>query len=955
MKRAASVLLLAATVSLGVGAGGAHAQPAVAPDPAQAQLPPGGMPDPRMMSGIPRPDPQVPVGTITVRVIHGELAKLAPGTTVWLAAVGQDGAVTATKGTVAADGRATFAGLDSKGAVTYTAFTLLGDDRLESQSITLDATSGVRLMLVGRKQDAANAPVGEPIDEENPLDKIPAGEVRVALDGAAPPTTKVELIEIPPAGTVASVVKSASPVKQGNDMTVVFTGVATGPDHLYTVRTTIAGKAAQGAPFLLSSLAGVSRQLRPGGKLTAKLDAAGEIEGDHVSFQIQYTFENLSGAPVDPGMDGIVLALPAGAEDVQIPDTLQAKVSVDAKGVVWHGVVPTGETAALVAFTLPIDSQGTVKFTLTPSVAITGEAFVFEKTGGDAALVTPKGMTVDVKPLGDGRDFFFAKPILIGAGETFEIVATGVEAGAPPAAQEGSGMPDPRRISGTPRAEPKQDPGSLSIRVVYGEMARIAKGATVHLIGIHEDGTLEKLTKTVDESGHVDFPSLSTDGSVSYFAYCLLGDDRLESKLVTMRPMVGTVMMLSGRRHGKDGKPVGKPVDDAVDESLPVKIPSGEVWVAIDGDAAPGTPVELVDAGAPAGTPPLVSSAQAVPNGQGALVARFTKVPVSPDKVWVPRITLKGRTYLAKPFMMSKWSGVGRMLRAYDQLLLRMHMTAELVDDQVEFQTEYDIGNMSGMPWNPGKKGVLLPVPAGATGIQVPNELQPLVRIEPGRGVVWRGKLPAGIVTVDVFWQMPVADGKLDVHMPLPAHIVQSQLVVVKAGDSEITPPPGLKAKLQLADNGKQFWLMGPLELDAGQAVEFSLAGLPEHPLLDRASRQVAGLIVLLAVVFALFLAARVPAAPTVPAPPLADAAKTAVARRKQLVKQREALYDELVKLEKQRAKGLGDAGWEGGAGDEELQRKRAAAIAKLALVLREIDETDGRGGVGSPGAGQVA
>ncbi|MGZ3441148.1 MAG: hypothetical protein ACXVDD_16610, partial [Polyangia bacterium] len=67
--------------------------------------------DPSKMSGIPRPDQQVPPGTITVRLIRGELANRMSGVDVGLA--DSDGKVVMQK--TDDQGRATFPGLKAPG------------------------------------------------------------------------------------------------------------------------------------------------------------------------------------------------------------------------------------------------------------------------------------------------------------------------------------------------------------------------------------------------------------------------------------------------------------------------------------------------------------------------------------------------------------------------------------------------------------------------------------------------------------------------------------------------------------------------------------------------------------------------------------------------------------------------------------------------------------------------
>ncbi len=114
--------------------------------PASAQ------PDPRQMSGIPLPDPQLPAGTITVRVVRGTLSNNVPDQAVEL----REGDNVATAVTNA-EGRAEFLTLNP--GATVVAATELDGVRLESQPFFVPGQGGIRLMLVGGADPAlADAP-----------------------------------------------------------------------------------------------------------------------------------------------------------------------------------------------------------------------------------------------------------------------------------------------------------------------------------------------------------------------------------------------------------------------------------------------------------------------------------------------------------------------------------------------------------------------------------------------------------------------------------------------------------------------------------------------------------------------------------------------------------------------------------------------------------------------------
>src|SRR5215210_1796008 len=105
------------------------------------------MPDPRQMSGVPLPTGDLPVGTITVRVIRGSLSNPVLNQPVQIT-----GGATATR-TTNESGRAEFSGLTPGARVK--AFTDVNGERLESREIEIPASGGVRLMLVATDPEAA--------------------------------------------------------------------------------------------------------------------------------------------------------------------------------------------------------------------------------------------------------------------------------------------------------------------------------------------------------------------------------------------------------------------------------------------------------------------------------------------------------------------------------------------------------------------------------------------------------------------------------------------------------------------------------------------------------------------------------------------------------------------------------------------------------------------------------
>jgi hypothetical protein len=104
------------------------------------------MPDPKQMSGIPRPDGQMAPGTLTVRLIRGDLSNNITGHPVELH-VGDKVQTVKTDD----QGRAEFTGLTP--GTTATAVAVVDGERLESQAFPVQPQGGVRLMLVATDKE----------------------------------------------------------------------------------------------------------------------------------------------------------------------------------------------------------------------------------------------------------------------------------------------------------------------------------------------------------------------------------------------------------------------------------------------------------------------------------------------------------------------------------------------------------------------------------------------------------------------------------------------------------------------------------------------------------------------------------------------------------------------------------------------------------------------------------
>jgi hypothetical protein len=128
------------------------------------------MPDPKEISGIPLPMPDVPIGTVTVRLLRGSFAKNIAGQEVTLTVEGG----TTRSAKTNEQGRAEFPGL--RPGVRVRATTTVDGARLESQEFPVPSSGGVRVVLV-----AADPEMEQRAAEDRKLAAGPAQRGMVVL------------------------------------------------------------------------------------------------------------------------------------------------------------------------------------------------------------------------------------------------------------------------------------------------------------------------------------------------------------------------------------------------------------------------------------------------------------------------------------------------------------------------------------------------------------------------------------------------------------------------------------------------------------------------------------------------------------------------------------------------------------------------------------------------------
>jgi hypothetical protein len=159
------------------------------------------MPDLRQMSGQPLPSGELPVGSVSVRVVRGGISNNIPDQDVTL-----EGGGPAKTLKTDASGRAVFSGL-APGSI-WRATTTVDGERLESQAITVPGAGGLRVLLAAGLQGSPSGTAPAPAPSAGGAPGAPGMSGPAAGAPATAPGTVAPAIPLPPGsnavpGTVA--------------------------------------------------------------------------------------------------------------------------------------------------------------------------------------------------------------------------------------------------------------------------------------------------------------------------------------------------------------------------------------------------------------------------------------------------------------------------------------------------------------------------------------------------------------------------------------------------------------------------------------------------------------------------------------------------------------------------------------------------------------------------------
>lgn len=164
------------------------------------------------------------------------------------------------------------------------------------------------------------------------------------------------------------------------------------------------------------------------------------------------------------------------------------------------------------------------------------------------------------------------------------------------AATGGGAMPEPLQMSGEPRPEPSDPPGTITVRLTYNDFNAAAPlDVPVTLVGYTAQEQVEIRVARTDPEGRAAFANLDRTGAVAYFAMAQLprhgASDRMMSAPIVLDGRGGARVVLSAAKRASTEPPL-----DGFSrfESQDKPVASGQIRVTLDGVPDAAAEVHLV-------------------------------------------------------------------------------------------------------------------------------------------------------------------------------------------------------------------------------------------------------------------------------------------------------------------------------------------------------------------------
>ncbi len=483
--------------------------------------------------------------------------------------------------------------------------------------------------------------------------------------------------------------------------------------------------------------------------------------------------------------------------------------------------------------------------------------------------------------------------------------------------------------------------GEVIARISYTASAKVPQTVSLYEIGEGEN----KLQKIASSPFFPPTPAEVTGSFGDVIQQPDLAVGTLQVSLsFDNRPLPGAAVQLMPVAAAGDAK---KPQDSAeAPKPLLENVSNGQGMVEFTG-LVPGTQYRVVSS---LFNTRLESGPVAVPTVGGLRLpvtvrgkilssaeARFTGV--APGKLYLVQAEFQGRPQRSPPFQTVAGRGAVVGLILHDKPLLSLHMNGWVDEERMGFSGQFGLYNTSAMPWEPGRKGLVIPLPKGFSSARLDgDEMKTIVKIDSDRGFIWTGPLPPGSARFIGGFSMPVEDKRMAFHMDLPLGLLNSSVVLFKSQGMRVEDlPPGARTSERKARNGRDIFVVNGINIPAGRSIAFSVTGLPQKPAVERYISYVVGALVVALLLWAIIVVIthRRPEEVGVETRRTGKAWEQDKVRVRKLGRRREQLLDDMVALEASHKAGeiVGEA----------YQRARSKLKKKLETVYEEFDRASGK------------
>ncbi len=437
------------------------------------------------------------------------------------------------------------------------------------------------------------------------------------------------------------------------------------------------------------------------------------------------------------------------------------------------------------------------------------------------------------------------------------LFAPGLARAQPPGADHGGATSAPLFVEDLPV-------GTISVKVARTSVTESIVGAQVVGAWTAPDGKRQSSTAKTGDDGRAVFTDVPVGSS--FQAHAVIEGETLTSAEFSVPGAGGTrLLMIVGAQAAEAMNEMTGAAAEAPAEKAagPVGFRAGKVEgkngspagtvdmriVGTDGKPAPGIRVSL---GHVQHASTDVKFVDAVTDGTGN--AHFADLQTGADIEYAAVIQHDGVRLGTDAFTLDVKRGAAGEIRiparTNNLSALRIssssRMMVELREDAVGVLQNLIIENTSDKVFDPGPKGLLIPLPDGATGTEkLPGSSE--VEIKEGAGVLVHALLPptqslAAATQVRIGYVLPTREDRdFEIVQPMPLGL-EGGLVLIPGDYTIGLAAPGLRTRPPERDDAGNMLRTFDLEaVPPGQALHLTVHGLPTH---DQAGKWIAGVLV---------------------------------------------------------------------------------------------------------------